>query len=138
MSYRVPYRKKMLHTNRKINDDDSLFSSKAKESSDRSSRRKPFNSTRFMTNDKTMFTGLTKAGTSGLAAFLSSGSHLVDGSIDTLDPKAGNSILTYLGTSLHSGALNQIDDLIETSNRNRSRQLRRRTIAGPQEAVKKP
>ena len=52
-----------------------------------------------------MFTGLTKAGTSGLAAFLSSGSHLIDGSIDALDPKAGNSVLTFLGRSLHSGAL---------------------------------
>ena len=65
-----------------------------------------------MTNDKTMYTGLTKAGTSGLqhtsglAAFLTSNSHLADGSIDALDPMAGNSVLTFLGKSLHSGALN--------------------------------
>ena len=83
-----------------------------------------------MTNDKTMYTGLTKAGTSRLAAFLTSNSHLADGSIDALDPMAGNSVLTFLGKSLHSGAVNQLDGLIGTNNRNRSRQLRRKTLAG--------
>ena len=100
-TYGMPVRKKMLQTNRRINDDDSIYSFKSKESSEKSFRRKPFNSTRFMTNDKTMFTGLTKAGTSGLAPFLSSGSHLIDNSIDTLDPMAGNSVLTFLDKSLH-------------------------------------
>ena len=132
---RTPYRKKMMGSNRRINDDDSLFSStKLKESTDKGSgrskqsSRKPFHSSRIMTKDQlgTVFTGPTEAQTSGLAALMSSGSHLLDGSLDTfLDPIAGNSVLTFLGRSLHTSALNDIDNIVDTTSRKRSRQLRK-------------
>ena len=50
-----------------------------------------------------------------------------------LDPMAGNSVLTFLGTSLNKSAMNQIDTVIDTSARMRSRQRRKRELGGPSE-----
>ena len=67
---------------------------------------------------------------------MTSGSHLLDDSLDKmLDPMAGNSVLTFLGTSLHKSAMNKIDGVIDVSARKRSRQRRKRELAGPSEVT---
>ena len=50
-----------------------------------------------------------------------------------LDPIAGNSVLNLLGQSIHASAMNQLDDIVDTAARKRSRQRRKRELAGPAE-----
>ena len=48
-----------------------------------------------------------------------------------LDPKAGNSVITYLNTGLRNDVKKKIETVVENSLRDRERQLRRKLLAGP-------
>ena len=55
-----------------------------------------------------------------------------------LDPSAGNSVVTYLNQGLRSDVTDTIDTVIEKTLRERSRNRRRRDLAGQQEIDKGP
>ena len=47
-----------------------------------------------------------------------------------MDPAAGNSVVTYLNKNLRNDAKDQIEEMIEHNMRARSKQRRRRDLAG--------
>ena len=55
-----------------------------------------------------------------------------------MDPLAGNSVVTHLNTSLRNDAKDRIDNVIDKSMYQRSRQRRRRELAGDEEIDYKP
>ena len=54
-------------------------------------------------------------------------------SIQMLDPRAGNSVITYLNKGLRNDVTRKIETVIEKSYRERNRRLRRRDLAGDKE-----
>lgn len=55
-----------------------------------------------------------------------------------MDPLAGNSVVTHLNKSLRNDAKDRIDNVIDKSMYQRSRQRRRRELAGDEEIDLKP
>ena len=54
-------------------------------------------------------------------------------SIQMLDPRAGNSVITYLNKGLRNDVTRKIETVVEKSYRERNRKLRRRELAGDKE-----
>ena len=54
-----------------------------------------------------------------------------------MDPVAGNSVVTFLNASLRNDAKAQIDEIIEASNIERGRQIKRQKLGGDQEVIQR-